>query len=123
MQGPLRGYLVTHAHPCRAPLCRLGNVDYRMAAGLALGTALGGTLGSNAAVHAPPGEAAWQPVQPVMRLPCLQILQCNTSYSHLSTRAACLLNVWAVAAAGALETAFTLGMLFLGRKTLQSARR
>ncbi|GAB4821436.1 hypothetical protein N2152v2_008482 [Parachlorella kessleri] len=57
---------------------RMGNVDWRMAGGLALGTALGGTVGSKAAVQAPPGV---------------------------------------------LEAAFTLGMLFLGRKTLQSARR
>lgn len=34
---------------------RMGNVDWRMAAGLAAGTAVGGALGSNMAVQAPPG--------------------------------------------------------------------
>lgn len=33
----------------------LGNVDWRMAAGLAAGAVLGGAAGSEAAVHAPPG--------------------------------------------------------------------
>lgn len=56
---------------------RLGNVDWRMAGALALGTAVGSTAGSGLAVQAPPGY---------------------------------------------LEAAFCLGMLFLGRKTLQSAR-
>ena len=37
---------------------RLGNVDWRMAAGLAIGTAVGGTLGSAAAVQLPTGEPA-----------------------------------------------------------------
>ena len=36
-------------------LRRLGNVDWRMAAGLALGTAAGAAVGSNVAVQAPPG--------------------------------------------------------------------
>ena len=57
---------------------RLGNVDPRLAAALALGTAAGGAVGSAAAVQAPPGV---------------------------------------------LEGCFTLGMLLLGRKTLQSAGR
>lgn len=35
--------------------CRLGNVDWRLAAGLAVGTLAGGAAGSQAAVHAPPG--------------------------------------------------------------------
>ena len=56
---------------------RMGNVDWRMALGLAAGTAVGGALGSGAAVQAP---------------------------------------------AGVLEGCFAVGMLFLGRKTLQSAR-
>lgn len=56
---------------------RLGNVDWRMAAGLAFGTAAGGALGSAAAVQAP---------------------------------------------AGVLEACFAAGMLFLGRKTLQSMK-
>lgn len=56
---------------------RLGNVDWRMAAGLAVGTAIGSVAGSNVAVHAP---------------------------------------------AGWLEAAFCVGMLFLGRKTLATAR-
>ena len=59
------------------PVCRLGNVDWRMAAGLAAGTAVGSIAGSNLAVQAPPGY---------------------------------------------LEAAFCIGMLFLGRKTLQTAR-
>lgn len=54
-------------HPCqarrtpsaRAPLpsprmYRLGNISWRLAAGLALGSVLGGAAGSQAAVHAPP---------------------------------------------------------------------
>lgn len=36
-------------------VCRLGNVDWRMAAGLAAGTLLGSVLGSQLAVQAPPG--------------------------------------------------------------------
>jgi len=56
---------------------RLGNVDWRMAAGLAAGTAVGGVLGSNMAVQAP---------------------------------------------LGVLEACFAVGMLFLGKRTLQSAR-
>jgi uncharacterized membrane protein YfcA len=55
---------------------RMGNVDWRMGAMLAVGTSLGSFMGSNAAVAAPPG---------------------------------------------ALEVVFAVGMLFLGRKTLQSA--
>lgn len=53
---------------------RLGNVDWRMAAGLSAGTLVGGALGSSCALAAPEGV---------------------------------------------LEAAFCLGMLFLGRKTLQ----
>lgn len=34
---------------------RLGNIDWRLAAGLAAGTVAGGFMGSQAAVHAPPG--------------------------------------------------------------------
>jgi uncharacterized membrane protein YfcA len=56
---------------------RLGNVDWRMAAGLAVGTGLGGALGSSVAVETP---------------------------------------------SGVLEAIFGLGMLFLGRKTLQTAK-
>ena len=37
---------------------RLGNVDWRMAAGLAIGTAVGGTVGSAAAVQLPTGKPA-----------------------------------------------------------------
>jgi uncharacterized membrane protein YfcA len=55
---------------------RLGNVDWRMAAALALGTSAGSYAGSNCAIQAPPGV---------------------------------------------LETAFAVGMVFLGRKTLTSA--
>lgn len=46
---------------CSAPCCRLGNVDWRLAAGLAAGSVLGGAAGSQAAVHMPPGalEAAF----------------------------------------------------------------
>lgn len=55
----------------------MGNVDWRMAAGLAAGTALGSVAGSNLAVAAPPGV---------------------------------------------LEAAFCVGMLFLGRKTLATAK-
>ena len=56
---------------------RMGNVDWKMAAGLALGTALGGTVGSSVAIQAP---------------------------------------------SGVLEACFGVGMLFLGRKTLQTAK-
>jgi uncharacterized membrane protein YfcA len=56
---------------------RLGNVDWRMAAGLAVGTGVGGTLGSMVAVETP---------------------------------------------SGVLEAIFGVGMLFLGRKTLQTAK-
>lgn len=56
---------------------RLGNVDWRMAATLAVGTAIGSVAGSGAAVQAPPGY---------------------------------------------LEVAFCLGMAFLGRKTLATAK-
>lgn len=72
--------LLSMIFPATAALAqhqRLGNVDWRMAGALALGTALGSAGGSNLAVHAPQG--------------------------------------W-------LEAAFCAGMLFLGRKTLQSAR-
>lgn len=57
---------------------RLGNVDWRLAAGLAGGAALGSWAGSAAAVSAPPGV---------------------------------------------LEAVFSIGMLFLGAKTLRSGRR
>lgn len=56
---------------------RLGNVDWRMALGLAGGTAVGGAIGSTAAIQAPPGV---------------------------------------------LELCFAVGMLFLGRRTLLTAR-
>jgi uncharacterized membrane protein YfcA len=56
---------------------RLGNVDWRMAAGLAVGTGIGGALGSSIAVEAP---------------------------------------------SGVLEAFFAVGMLFLGKKTLQTAK-
>lgn len=56
---------------------RMGNVDWRMAAGLALGTAIGGAVGSSVAIQAP---------------------------------------------SGVLEACFAVGMLFLGRKTLATAR-
>lgn len=56
---------------------RLGNVDWRMASTLAVGTAIGSVAGSSAAVQAPPGY---------------------------------------------LELAFCLGMAFLGRKTLATAK-
>lgn len=38
---------------------RLGNVDWRLAAGLCAGTLLGSWAGSSAAVHAPPGALEW----------------------------------------------------------------
>jgi uncharacterized membrane protein YfcA len=46
---------------------RLGNVDWRMAAGLAFGTAFGSLTGSNLAVHAPPGMSlpVFSPLFPV----------------------------------------------------------
>lgn len=72
--------LLSMAPPSMAALVqhtRMGNVDWRMAVGLAAGTAVGGALGSSAAVQAPPGV---------------------------------------------LETVFAVGMLFLGRKTLQTAK-
>ncbi|KAG7668099.1 hypothetical protein Ndes2526B_g03389 [Nannochloris sp. 'desiccata'] len=56
---------------------RLGNVDWRMAAGLAVGTGIGGALGSSVAVETP---------------------------------------------SGVLEVIFGVGMLYLGRKTLQTAK-
>ena len=56
---------------------KLGNVDWRMALGLAGGTAIGGAIGSAAAIQAPPGI---------------------------------------------LELCFATGMLFLGRRTLLTAR-
>jgi uncharacterized membrane protein YfcA len=56
---------------------KLGNVDWRMALGLAGGTAIGGAIGSAAAIQAPPGI---------------------------------------------LELCFAIGMLFLGRRTLMTAR-
>ena len=37
-----------------APPSRLGNLNWRLAAGLAVGSVLGGAAGSQAAVHAPP---------------------------------------------------------------------
>ena len=69
MVPPSAAALVQHA--------KLGNVDWRMAAGLAVGTAVGGAVGSSVAVQAP---------------------------------------------SGALEVCFAVGMLFLGRKTLQSIK-
>jgi uncharacterized protein len=66
---PSSAALVQHA--------RLGNVDWRMAAGLALGTGVGGALGSSIAVETP---------------------------------------------SGVLEGIFGVGMLFLGKKTLQTAK-
>lgn len=65
------------AGPTAPPPRSLGNVDWRMAGLLALGTAVGSAAGSNLAVQAPPGY---------------------------------------------LEAAFVVGMLFLGRKMLASAR-
>lgn len=56
---------------------RMGNVDWRMAAGLALGTGIGGAVGSLVAIQAP---------------------------------------------SGVLEACFAVGMFFLGRKTLLTAR-
>jgi len=56
---------------------RLGNVDWKMAAGLAVGTGIGGAVGSSVAVEAP---------------------------------------------SGVLEAIFGVGMLFLGMKTLQTAK-
>ncbi len=56
---------------------RLGNVDWPMAAALAIGTLAGSYAGSNLAIKAPDGV---------------------------------------------LEAAFSLGMLFLGRKTLKAAQ-
>jgi uncharacterized membrane protein YfcA len=70
MVPPSAAALVQHA--------KLGNVDRRMAAGLAVGTAVGGAVGSSAAIQAP---------------------------------------------SGALEGCFAVGMLFLGRKTLQSIKK
>lgn len=69
MVAPSAAALLQHA--------RLGNVDWRLAAGLAAGTVVGSAAGSMTALNAPPGM---------------------------------------------LELAFTVGMLFLGRKTLQTAR-
>lgn len=55
--------LPPHPHPGICPpthpsthCCSLGNVDWRLAAGLVAGTLVGGVAGSQAAVHAPPGS-------------------------------------------------------------------
>ena len=69
MVPPSAAALIQHA--------RMGNVDWRMAAGLAVGTAVGGGLGSSVAVETP---------------------------------------------SGVLEAIFAIGMVFLGRKTLQTAK-
>ena len=46
----------TRLHPCALPCPphRLGNISWRLAAGLAAGSVVGGAAGSQAAVHAPP---------------------------------------------------------------------
>ena len=48
---------------------RLGNVDWRMAAGLAAGTALGSFAGSKVAVDAPTGMPSSSPALPPPPLP------------------------------------------------------
>ena len=99
---------------------RLGNVDWRLAGGLALGTAVGSSLGSNAAVQAPAGGCT--PFQLARMLPPPGPHAPPAMYSR-STVKAQMIEVAGCLGAGTLEAAFTLGMLFLGRSTLRSARR
>lgn len=47
-------HCLASVHPCPPPTSRLGNLNWRLAAGLAVGSVVGGAVGSQAAVHAPP---------------------------------------------------------------------
>ena len=128
MVAPSAAALLQHA--------RLGNVDWRLAAGLAAGTVVGSAAGSMTALNAPPGELPCPPAHPP--------LACSTAFASrragrlpsslawpvgtpVVRRAAPARLGWQLcmrrgARAGMLELAFTVGMLFLGRKTLQTAR-